>query len=445
MTEDVPGNDQREDTGETPRVVRPRRRAQQEQQSPQIRNDGEGGPAEDDGYFSRRSATSGYSEVSDDSTGYIDDEYIDDYDDDDESAADEPDYVLLPRDTSAGRKVITVFFGLFLIVGVLLGGTLLWATRQVDPSGPQGAVVEKLTIPKGASVATISQILADKGIIANRRVFTMYVGLKNTGAWKAGNYVDFRLNSSFDEAIAVLDKGPIAPASKVVRIVEGSRLVDALEAIAEQTSTVTVAQLQEALDSGQVRSAYKPDGVGSWEGLLFPDTYEFAEDDTAAVILQKMVSKMDTVLDSLGYDRANALSGRSAYELITIASLVERETGQPADERGKISRVISNRLDDGERLEIDASVLYGLGRRNGSLTKSDLETDTPYNTRKIKGLPPTPISLPGEASLKAAIEPTPGDWKFYVLVSNDPPSHFFTSSYKEFLKQKADAQKRGVF
>ncbi len=371
-----------------------------------------------------------------------DDRYGDrehDYDDHDH------EYVLLPRDTSGGRKVLSVLVAAALIIGVLAGGTLLWASHQIGRSGPQGDIVASVTIPSGASVSSIATILEEKDIISSARIFKFYTGLKSEGGWKAGNYVDFRTNSSFDEAIEVLDAGPVAPSARVVRVIEGSRLADALEAIAKQTGNITVAQLQASLDSGEVRSAYKPEGIGSWEGLLFPDTYQFAEDATPAVILQTMVTKMDKVLDSLGYDRAQALSGRSAYELITIASLIERETGQPAEERGKISRVISNRLDAGERLEIDAAVLYGLGRGSGGLTKEDLARETPYNTRKVKGLPPTPISLPGEASLKAAIEPTPGDWKFYVLVSNDPPTHFFTASYQEFLRQKADAQKRGVF
>jgi UPF0755 protein len=194
-----------------------------------------------------------------------------------------------------------------------------------------------------------------------------------------------------------------------------------------------------------VTSAYKPAEVASWEGLLFPDTYEFEDGATAQEVLQTMATKMEDVLDELGYDKAETLQGRTAYELIIIASLIEKETGAPADERGKISRVISNRLDDGETLGIDASVLYGLGRASGELTQSDLDTETPYNTRLVAGLPPTPIALPGEASLAAAIRPTEGDWRYYVLVTNDPPSHLFTDDYDEFLEAKSDAQADGVF
>ncbi len=351
---------------------------------------------------------------------------------------------MLPRDTSRARRVLSVFAVIVLVLGIFAGGGLLWASKKIDPSGPQGEEVQKVVVPKGASTASIGKLLADKDIISSSRIFTYYVGWKNAGPWKAGEYVDFRKSSSFDEAIEVLAAGPIAAASKVVRVTEGLRLSDALKEIESQMGTVTVAQLQQALESGQVRSSYKPAEAG-WEGFLFPDTYEFDEKDSAPVVLQKMAAKMDSVLDELSYDKAEQLSGRSAYELVTIASLIEKETGQPPEERGKISRVISNRLDEGEPLGIDASVLYGLGRASGGLTKSDLAEETPYNTRKVAGLPPTPIALAGKASLEAAIEPTPGDWKYYVLTSNEPPTHFFTSSYKEFTREKANAQERGVF
>ena len=352
---------------------------------------------------------------------------------------------MLPPPTSGGRRLLAIGGLAILVIGILLGGLLIWASRQINPSGDQGEAIESVVVPSGATTDDISALLADEGVITNARMFSYYAGWKDAGPWNAGEYVEFRRNSSFDEAIAVLDEGPVPVAANVVRITEGTRLVDALASISEQMGTVTVEQLQEALDSGQVVSAYKPEDVASWEGLLFPDTYEFEESASAQTILQTMASKMEAVLDELGYDKAEALQGRSAYELVTIASLIEKETGAPPEERGQISRVISNRLDDGETLGIDASVLYGLGRSSGELTRSDLDQDTPYNTRLNSGLPPTPIALPGRASLEAAISPTEGNWRYYVLTSNDPPAHFFTDDYDEFLEARDDARERGVF
>ncbi len=352
---------------------------------------------------------------------------------------------MLPPATSGGRRLLAVGGASLMVLAILVGGLLVWASRQVDPSGEPGALVPTVVVPSGASTDSIATILESEGVISSARLFRYYVGWKGAGPWDAGEYVEFRTNSSFDEAIDVLDAGPVPPEASVVRVTEGRRLVDALAQIAEQMPSLTVEQLQSTLDSGAVTSSYKPPEVTSWEGLLFPDTYEFEEGASAQEVLQTMATKMEEVLDDLGYDKAETLQGRSAYQLITIASLIEKETGAPEDERGKISRVISNRLDDGETLGIDASVLYGLGRASGELTQADLDTETPYNTRLVEGLPPTPIALPGEASLAAAIEPAEGTWKYYVLVANDPPSHFFTDDYDEFLEAKSDAQANGVF
>lgn len=352
---------------------------------------------------------------------------------------------MLPAPTSGGRRLLAVGGSVLLVLGILVGGLLVWASRQIDPSGDPGDTISSLVVPSGASTDEIATILADEDVISSARMFRYYVGWKGAGPWEAGEYVDFRTSSSFDEAIEVLDEGPIAAEASVVRITEGTRLIDALAQISEQFPSVTAEQLSAALEGGQVTSSYKPAEVTSWEGLLFPDTYEFEQDATPELIMQTMATKMEEVLDGLGYDKAETLQGRSAYELVTIASLIEKETGAPPEERGMISRVISNRLDDGETLGIDASVLYGLGRSAGELTQSDLDTETPYNTRLVAGLPPTPIALPGEASLAAAIAPSEGDWRYYVLTSNDPPTHFFTDSYDEFLDARDDARERGVF
>jgi UPF0755 protein len=179
--------------------------------------------------------------------------------------------------------------------------------------------------------------------------------------------------------------------------------------------------------------------------MLFPDTYEFADDATAQQILQTLADEMTERLDELGYERAPTLQGRSPYDLVSTASLVEREAGAPPEERGKVARVIYNRLDAEEPLGVDAAILYGLGRSSGELTQSELETDGPYNTRLRTGLPPTPIGMPGLASLEAAIAAPEGNWRYYVLTSNDPPSHLFTDSYEEFLDAKEEAQANGVF
>lgn len=355
------------------------------------------------------------------------------------------DWVPLPTEADGGRRVLALVVAAVILIALSIGVLLFWVSRQVNPGGEPGEIVAAIEIPSGSSTDSIAAQLAEAGVITDGGLFARYVGLKGEGPWEAGEYVEFRENSSFDEAIEVLDEGPLPIGASRVRVTEGKRLTDALDQIAEQHPNVDTAALLTSLGSGEVTSQYLPPGTTNWEGLFFPDTYEFSDDATATEILQTMADQMDDVLDELGYERAETLRGRSAYELITIASMIERETGAPEEERGQISRVIYNRLDEDEPLGIDATTLYGLGRDSGELTQSDLEADTPYNTRINAGLPPTPIGLPGRASLQAAIDPPDGDWQYYVLVSNDPPSHLFTDSYQEFLDAKDEAQANGVF
>lgn len=355
------------------------------------------------------------------------------------------EYVPMSPPARGGRRLLAVVAAVLAVVGLGLLGSVLWVTRQIDPPGEQGELVGDVVIEPGTSRDGIGDVLAANGVISSPRVFRAYVQFTGGGPWEAGRYTEFRANSSFDEAVAVLDAGPVPPDARVVRIPEGTNLSGVFRIIEESVPGITAADLLAALGSGAVTSRYKPAEVTNWEGFLFPDTYEFAVDASATDILQTMVDRNDEILDSLDYDRAEALQGRSAYDLITVASLIERETGQPPEERGKIARVIYNRLDTDEILGIDASNLYGLGRTSGELTAADLEVDSPYNLRRNRGLPPTPIAMPGRASLEAAIRAPAGDWLYYVLISNDPPTHLFTASAEEFERAAQESREKGVF
>jgi UPF0755 protein len=347
---------------------------------------------------------------------------------------------------STGSRVLRVTGVILLVAAIVLGGTVVWVMRQLDPPGEEGRQLASVTIPSGAGISGIGDTLETRGVIADSTVFQWYARLRGEGGgWRAGDYAGFHLNSSVSDAMKVLDDGPVPPQATSLTITPGVRLVDALTKISKTFPKLTVADLEQTLASGHVTSKYLPPGQTSWEGLLAPDTYQFKKDASAQLILQTLADQQAKVLDRLGYARALPLAGRSAYDLITIASLVEREAGTPPDEKGKVARTIDNRLEKNTPLGVDATVLYGLGRTKGALTKSDLDKDTPYNTRKHAGLPPTPIALPSPDALAAALQPPEGPWLYYVLVSNDPPTHMFTASYQEFLKAKTQAQKDGVF
>lgn len=358
---------------------------------------------------------------------------------------DEPEFDVLPGSSRVGRTLLPVVAGLVAVVLILLGSLMFWWVRQIDPSGEPGEQLASVVVPEGSTAAEIGDQLEEVGVITSSRAFGYYTRLQGAGDWRAGEYVRFRERMSMRDAVEVLDAGPVPPEEAAVTIIPGTRLVDALDAIAKAFPTVTVEQLNGVLSSGQVKSRYLPEGQTSFEGMIIADTNQFEDGSTAEEIVSTLVEQFDRQLTELGYDRAEALTGRSAYELITIASMIEREAGEPDEEKGKIARVIFNRLEQNIALGIDATTLYGLGRTSGELTKQDLQSESPYNTRTRKGLPPTPIAIPSADSLAAAIQPTQGDWIYYVLESNDPARHFFTASASEFERAKAQAKKDGVF
>jgi UPF0755 protein len=191
------------------------------------------------------------------------------------------------------------------------------------------------------------------------------------------------------------------------------------------------------MKSGEVRSKYQPEDVDTLEGLLFPSTYQIGKKEDGRAVAQKLVDEFERRVAPLDFSNAASL-GVSAYEAIIVASMIEAETFR-SEERRKVAAVIYNRLEKGIHLGIDATILYALGERKNSLTVSDLAIDSPYNTREVAGLPPTPIGAPGLASIRAALDPAPGNWLYYVLADCDG-RHAFTSSYDQFLQDKAKYQ-----
>lgn len=348
-------------------------------------------------------------------------------------------------------------FALIVVLG--FGAAGFWAFRQIDPPGDPGDEVA-LEIPEATGASRIADLLAGNDIISNATVFQAYLKWKGEGEdWQAGAYV-FRENMSFDEAIAVLDAGPGEAPFDQVTVPEGytvfagaglpapgtvvQRIVDTEHGIPRFSEQ----RIMELLLGGTLRSQYQPQDVGNLEGLLFPDTYRVEDEQNANFLLTEMVSRFDQVATEAGIGNATQLVSQATggevqitpYQAIIVASLIEREAQVP-EERPMMARVIYNRLAQGIPLGIDASLNYALGRP--ATTESDLATDSPYNLREVGGLPPTPIAVPGQASLAAAVAPAPGEWLYYVR-SDDQGHHTFTNTYDEFLEAKARCQELGL-
>jgi UPF0755 protein len=336
----------------------------------------------------------------------------------------------MPRAVKALLAVAAAFL-------ILLGAGFVWFQRQVNPPGKPGATAF-VTIPEGSASGTIGAILDDKGIITSARVFKLYLRI-HPGELQAGNY-QFRKRSSMNTVVAALKKGPTHTFRRLT-IPEGYTLKQIAAKVGQLPGKSADAFLAAAA-SDRVRSTYEPPTVHNLEGLLFPDTYFVEDKDTELDILARMVKTFDKVATLEGL-RAGAV-GHDAYQTVTIASLVESE-GKVAADRPKIARVIDNRLNINMLLQVDATVIYARGGRrpNGQVLYSDLEINSPYNTYKFKGLPPTPISSPGRAALHAALHPSDGPWLFYVKFQSDG-THKFSVTLAQHNAAVADARRRGV-
>lgn len=323
--------------------------------------------------------------------------------------------------------------GLAAAVAVVGG---VWLARQLDPPGAE----VRVAIQPGTSVAGIANRLEQEGVLTSARVFRLY--LKVRGAeegFQAGEY-ELRRGMAMGAALAALRDGPDIRYDRLT-IPEGLTLTE----IAERVGRLPGRDGGRFLDlarSAQVRSPWQPPEVTTLEGLLFPDTYLVTEREDEAAILNRLLRRFDEVAADVGVVEGPRPAGLTPYQAIVAASLVEAEAKVPED-RPLIAAVIANRLEAGMRLQIDATVLYALGRHKSRVLFKDLEVDSPYNTYKVDGLPPTPIGAPGKASLRAVLDPADVDFRYYVLFEHNG-KHAFATTPAEFERLKAEARRKGV-
>lgn len=337
------------------------------------------------------------------------------------------------------RSLVAV--GLLLFIGWFAFTTgRSWFGGQLDPEGEPGQTIV-VDVPTGATTSDIGSLLSKRGIVPNSTFFRYYAQWKDFGNFQAGEYT-FQENMSADEAIVVLQGGPKQIEYGQFRVIEGLWISEILPRLANQIPGVTVGQLESALASGQIPARYRPEGVNSWEGLLFPSTYFVEDDVTAAEVLERMSDEFAKVTGELGYGAAEQRLGVTAYQAIIVASLIEAEAKTDAD-RPKIARVIYNRLNEQIPIGIDATFIFNEKERGIPITQSMLKSEEQFNSRLELGLPPTPIGVPSRASLEAAMNPSDGTWIYYVLADTEG-NHFFTDDAGEFEEQKRISGEAGL-
>jgi UPF0755 protein len=318
-------------------------------------------------------------------------------------------------------KRATPIIGL-LIAALCVSGFALLRTVQTYARTPGGGNTEEriVVVVPGQPLSATVKALEREGVIRTPFLFTLYARLDGRDRRiKAGEYA-LRASLSPQEILAIMEKGAV----KLYRLTvpEGLNLHQTAELIAKSG----LAGLQDVLAAAADPAAASRLGVAAptLEGYLYPDTYFFPRGVSAADIVEAMVKRFRAVFSPQWEQRAAEI-GFSVHEVVTLASIIEKETAV-AGERPLISSVFHNRLKRGMRLETDPTVIYGIKDFDGNLTRRHLETPTPYNTYIIKGLPPGPIASPGAATLKAALFPAETDYLFFVSRNNG--SHEFSTT-----------------
>jgi UPF0755 protein len=314
------------------------------------------------------------------------------------------DALVLERQRRSHRSVkyITYFAGIVAIAGLIVAGCVgMWYLRQVNPSGDAGAVEVFKVLPTD-TVDSISKRLQDRGLITNARVFRYYVDHNGGLVLTPGDY-ELRPRDHIGNLMRVLSTPPSLTYTNVT-FPEGFTLEKMSQRLSQKLPRTDPTAFMTAVTDGSLRSPLQPDGATSLEGLLFPDTYRISADETPSHVAARMIDLMGLVVRQEDVEAKATQLGFSAYQMIIIASMIEREAKVDED-RPKIARVIINRFKMGMPLQIDATLLYG--QPPGTSISDAMNLDTPYNTYMHTGLPLTPIANPGRASIEAAVNPAP--------------------------------------
>jgi UPF0755 protein len=337
------------------------------------------------------------------------------------------------------RWVSVVVTFVIVVLAVWLGSQFVAYTDAQKPVDPNDKSLVQVEIPDGYGLEEIAAALEDNGVIKSARFFILRSTIERAGSkYKAGAY-EFSKSMSADDIMGMLVEGIKREAVKFT-VPEGLTLTQTA-AILVEDGLMTEDEFWNEVENGQYDYRFlegAPAGRERLEGFLYPETYEIYKDEGAHAVVDMMLGQFGKLFTDEDYARAEEM-GYSVREIVTIASLIERETAVPG-ERAVVSRVIYNRIEDDMNLQIDAAIQYILGTPREQLTNDDLEIDSPYNLYKYKGLPPGPICSPRKDSVDAALYPDENGYIYYVLDPALNGMHRFSEGYDEFLSNKAAYQ-----
>ncbi|MFJ9517011.1 endolytic transglycosylase MltG [Kitasatospora sp. NPDC101801] len=346
-----------------------------------------------------------------------------------------------PPDPRRLRSGLACCLSVLAVVGVLglaaLAAFLLWPSGQEKAADFAGAGTGsvQVSVVQGATLTQIGQTLQKEGVVASVRAFTEAAAKSPAGTRIQPGTYTLRLRMAAVSALNVL----LDPANaNALTIPEGRRAeqvyaaIDQKLGLAEGTTKGVAGQQAGALGL--------PDAArGNPEGYLFPATYPVTGETTPLMLLQLMVAQAAKRQTADGLAEAADAYGRSPYEILTLASLVQGEADNPED-MAKVARVVYNRLQKSMPLQFDSTINYALNRSTLTTTAGDAKLDSPFNTYLHQGLPPTPIANPGRDALQAAAHPAEGDWLYFVTVG--PGDTRFTDSFDQHQRNVAEFNAR---
>jgi len=318
-------------------------------------------------------------------------------------------------------RFFAALFGPIAVIACALYATSIWLDHVMLAPQPI-ASAQRVDIRAGSSLRGALAQLHSAGLMPDARLSELYLRThRQMFALKAGRY-EVAPDSTPLDVLALLRSGKVV--LEHLTIIEGSTFADfrrTLEAHPDVHNTL------KGRTNEQLMAAIGHQGEFP-EGRFFPDTYRFAAGTTDVELLKLAYERMRTTLETAWPGRLDGLPLKSSYEALTLASIVEKETGL-REERPRIASVFINRLRSGMRLQSDPTVIYGIGSSyDGDIRNHDLVTDTPYNTYTRAGLTPTPIALPGAESILAALHPAQTNELFFVAIGDGSGAHEFTAS-----------------
>ena len=330
------------------------------------------------------------------------------------------------------RFLLNCFLTLILLAAWAAGVFYLQYQKALNaPLVAEGDGI--ITVKRGDTLASLNRELVQRGVIHSDWVLPVYARLNPQAAnIKAGDYrID--ASASLPSLMNDITNGKVVVYN--ITVVEGKTFKDL------RASLVQTAGIEHTLNDktdAQIATLLGIDG--SPEGWFMPETYQFHRGSSDLELLERMYGEMQRTLEQEWPNRADGLPLANPYQALILASIIEKETGV-ASERPQIAGVFVRRLQKDMLLQTDPSVIYGAADYHGDLTRKHLQTDTPYNTYINKGLPPTPIALPGKASIQAALHPADGDSLYFV--ADGKGGHTFSATYEEhqqavarYLKQQ---------